>query len=142
MDLTIILQGATINIRVAIILKTERGYILELNKKGYYFFLGGRIKLGENSLDAAKREVLEETGLEIDNLEFVSILENFWTEADGHKVQEICFVYKASDIKTIDSKFSLKEFTKEEMKNMDIRPEIIKKMIIDDELNSVSHFIV
>lgn len=146
MDLTIKLNTHTLNIRVVVILETEKGYLLEQNKKvGFYFFTGGRIKVGESSLQAAIRETLEETGLKIDKFEFVSVIENFF-ESQGlnneGKFQEICFVYKTDKIKNVDPEFGLKEFTKEEMKNMDIRPEIIKELIVTDKLNTITHFIV
>jgi 8-oxo-dGTP pyrophosphatase MutT (NUDIX family) len=142
MDLTITIENTILNIRVAVIMQTKRGYLIEKNKKGYYHFIGGRVKAGENSLQAAKRETQEETGLEIDNFEFVSLLENFFTDVDGAKVHEICFVYKTENVEHIDPKFGLEEFTKEEIRDKDIRPEHIKRMILENGLEKVTHHIV
>ena len=73
MDLTIPFENTILNIRVAIILQTSNGYVLGRGEnKNYYHFVGRRVKLGENSLQAAKREILEEAGVEIKNFEFVS----------------------------------------------------------------------
>jgi 8-oxo-dGTP pyrophosphatase MutT (NUDIX family) len=138
MDLTINLeQNNILNIRVAIICQTENGYLLEKNKKGFYFFLGGRVKLGESSLQAAKREFQEETGLDIHSLEYVSTIENFY-----ENVHEICFVYKTGKIEGVDPKYGLVEFKKEEMKDLDIRPSIIKDIIMQEKEDTITHFIV
>jgi ADP-ribose pyrophosphatase YjhB (NUDIX family) len=48
--------------------------------KGNWSFPGGRIKLGETVLEAAKREVLEETGIEIEPLEIFQVYD--WITRD------------------------------------------------------------
>ena len=142
MDLTIPLENIILNIRVAIILETEKGFVLGRGEnKSFYHFLGGRVKAGENSLQAAKREILEEAAIEIEILEFVSVIENFWTEPD-HKVQEICFVYKTEKQAKINPQVDLKEFTTEEMKYLDIRPNIIKQMLLEENFNNTTHYII
>lgn len=150
MDLTLVLeQNNILNIRVAIICQTEKGFLLEKHKKGFYFFLGGRVKLGESSLEAAKREYQEETGLDIHNLEYVSTIENFYIEnnpkhenLESANIQEICFVYKTEKIEAVDPKYGLVEFTREEMKDLDIRPSIIKEIVVQEKENEITHYIV
>lgn len=144
MDLTIKLENSTLNIRVAIIMQTANGYVLQKNKNGWHFFLGGRIKLGESSLQAAIRETEEETGLKIQDFKFVSILENFF-KADGafkdDVVQEICFIYTTPTVDKINPDFGLLEIKKEDLVDLDIRPEIIKKLILENKLGEVSHHV-
>ncbi len=142
MDLTIKLEKSTLNIRVAIILNSENGFVLEKNKAGtFHHFVGGRIKEGESSLVAAKRELEEETGLIISNLEFISAIENFFGP-ENDKVQEICFVYYAETQKKIDSKYNLLEIKKEQFESMDIRPKMIVDLILEDKLTEITHFII
>ncbi len=43
-------------------------------KSGFYGLPGGRIELGEKAVDAAKREVKEETGLDVKQIDFVSTI--------------------------------------------------------------------
>lgn len=145
MDLTIQLDGSVLNIRVAVIMETQKGFLLEKNKKGFYFFAGGRVKIGESSLQSAKREIFEETGLDISEFDFVSTIENFFDDRDGSKkelVHEICFVYKTNKVDNVDPKYGLYEFSKEEIVNMDIRPEKIKELILNEETNKITHHIV
>ena len=151
MDLTIKLDGGNyLNIRVAFIVQTKNGFVLQKHKRGCYFFLGGRVKSGESSLQAAKREMLEETGLEIENFKLVSVLENFFSGEENTKTQEICFVYTTPIIEKINWDADLIEINKEEivevgrqeMLDMDIRPEIIKKLILENKLETISHFVV
>lgn len=63
---------------------------------GEYFCrpLGGGIEFGEQSRDAVRREIREEVGAEVENLELVGVLENLFVYggAPGH---EIVFVYDA-----------------------------------------------
>ena len=141
MDLTINLENTILNIRVAVILQTKNGFVLGQGEdKSYHHFPGGRVKLGESSLRAAKREILEEAGIELENLEFVCSIENFWNIGDK-KVQEIGFVYKTNIVEKINPLVDLKEFTKEEMASMDIRPEILKKIVLEENTPR-PHYIV
>lgn len=56
--------------------------------------LGGGIDFGEYSQDAIAREIQEELGAEIKNLEFLAILENVFVY-EGNPKHEVVFVYDA-----------------------------------------------
>jgi 8-oxo-dGTP pyrophosphatase MutT (NUDIX family) len=60
----------------------------------FYIPVGGGIEAGEYSIDAAKREVLEEINQEIENIELLNINENIFIY-NGKDEHEIVFVYKA-----------------------------------------------
>lgn len=51
--------------------------------KGNWSFPGGRIELGETVLEAAKRETLEETGVEIEPLEVFQVYDNIVRDHEG-----------------------------------------------------------
>jgi len=61
----------------------------------FYIPVGGGIEFGEYSIDAAKREVLEEIGQEIDNVQLLNVSENIF-KFNGINEHEIVFIYKAS----------------------------------------------
>lgn len=64
-----------------------------VKKETYYRFVGGTIDFGEKAEDALKREIREELDSEIENLEFITVVENvfIYEKKPGH---EICFIYK------------------------------------------------
>lgn len=47
---------------------------------------GGHLEYGETFEECAKREVAEETGLEIENVRFLTAIESFFTEEKRHYV--------------------------------------------------------
>jgi 8-oxo-dGTP pyrophosphatase MutT (NUDIX family) len=140
MDLTLELGQHKLNIRVAVLVRTTKGVLFEKGKDGYYFALGGRVKIGESSFDAAKREVQEEIGLHVDVLKLVSIVENFFTHK-GFSFHEVCFVYLLEDIVDLELPENIVAFTDVDLQSKDVRPEVIKK-IINEKQEVVSHFII
>lgn len=79
---------------VAPIIYNDKGEILlaKSPKWGDYWIIpGGHIEIGETGEEALKREIMEETGLEIDNIEFIG-----WQDAiypkDFHKKKHFIFL--------------------------------------------------
>ncbi len=138
-DLSLNVGDKDLNIRVAILLKTKNGYILERNEKySYYFLVGGRIKINETSKEAAKREIKEEVGIDIneEDLEFKTIIENFFIyEVDSIKTHELCFLYEIKkEIEYIKLDENFIECSLEEIKNLEIKPKILQDLLLKDIL--------
>ena len=80
MDINFKEGNYTFNLRVAALIKNEGKILVEQNTDvDYYSLVGGRCHLGEDSISALKREILEETGEEVEYIRTVGILENFFT---------------------------------------------------------------
>ena len=64
--------------------------------KGEHFYraIGGGIHFGERAIDAARREWIEELGLELTDPRLVGAIENLFTY-DGQPGHEIVFVFTA-----------------------------------------------
>lgn len=140
MDLTIKLDSETLNIRVAILLKTKNGYIFEKHKNGYLFAIGGRIKLNESSMEAAVRELKEELLMSDEDfnikLKLRVLIENFLemknSENDYEHVHEICFVYEAEEVYggLLREEYFI-EVLPEDFAKHDIRPTVLLDLIND-----------
>jgi ADP-ribose pyrophosphatase YjhB (NUDIX family) len=106
--------------------------------------LGGGIEFGESSREAMIREVREEIGLDIENLQLLSVLENVFS-LEGQPRHEIVFIYDA-EFKdkslyemqgidcyedSIDAKFQAKWLSLEEIKADNIRlvPEELEDLL-------------
>ena len=77
MDLSILLDKVKLNIKVSVLLNTSQGYIFEKDKNNFYFPIGGRIKLNEDSVEAAVREVKEEVDVDLIDPLYKGIIEIF-----------------------------------------------------------------
>ena len=65
-DLSIFVDETKLNIRVGVIIRHANEFIIEVSKIGENSVIpGGRIKIGESSIDALVRETREEMGFEI-----------------------------------------------------------------------------
>ena len=70
------------NYRVALLAVNDNKILLQKSEKdSYYSLIGGRVQLFEDSEQAIKREVEEETGILLNSSEIklVNIVENFFT---------------------------------------------------------------
>lgn len=80
MDINFKWEDYTFNLRVAALIRYENKILVEQNTDvDYYGLVGGRCKLGEDSITAIKREIKEETGEDTEYIRSVGIIENFFT---------------------------------------------------------------
>ena len=83
-------------IGVCVILQDEEGRVLlgkrkNAFKSGYYGLPGGRIEVGEKLEVAAQREILEETGVDVLDLEYVGVVKDFQGDKDFiHFIYSCC----------------------------------------------------
>lgn len=142
MDLSVKLEDTRLYIRVAGLVKSPKGYLFE-NRAGKYIFpIGGKIKLGETSKEAAMREIEEEIGFKVSTLKSRGVIENHYTNmSDGEKVQEICFVYEVDEIFTGSIPGEFVEVKIEDLGNHTVKPDAILE-ILKSEGGSINHLII
>lgn len=146
MDLTLDVGEYKLNIRAA-------GAIIHNNKilahkntnSDHYALIGGRVEIGENSEDTVKREIMEETGKEVETIGYISTIENFF-EMQGKKYHEIMFIHKVEfineqdkqiqeTIKNIEGKDYLQYewLDIEKIDQYNILPKIIKEILKEEK---------
>lgn len=142
MDITVNVDDYKLNVRAGGIIIHNNKILAHRNiNEDHYALIGGRVQIGEKSSDTIKREILEEMGKEIEILEYISTVENFF-EAKGLKYHEIMFIYKLEfvdendkkiedTIKNIEGKDYLKYewIDLEKIEEYPIKPQIIKDML-------------
>jgi len=85
-------------------LLVNKGYD-KVKKETFYRLIGGKVEFGEKNVDAVKREIKEELGVDVSNLKFITAKEEIFTYVDtpGH---EVIFLFsgKIADKKVLNSK--------------------------------------
>lgn len=144
MDITVDLDNYKLNVRAAAIIIHNNKILTHRNvNSDHYALLGGRVEIGENSVDTVKREIKEELGKDIHITGYISTIENFF-EMKESKYHEILFVHKAEFIdekdkniqdtmKNIEGKDYLQYewLDVEKIDTYPLRPEVIKEVLKD-----------
>lgn len=143
--------------------KVRAGGLIEFNDKylfvkmglgSYWCVPGGHLEWFENSENAVIREVEEETEMPVEIKNLFLLHENFYLNVKNQKFHEMCFYYllKPKDEQKI-IKDQIKEefdkdkkdvlefrwFTKDEIEKLEIKPTIIKEIIMNNKTNQMNH---
>ena len=138
----------------AIIEQDKKFLVIRVNDANYYHLPGGHVVIGETSEQTLLREIKEETGIEVTVNNLVVINEQFYSKQDSSH-HALIFYYQVKPVRKIETKNSIRMeqgeigmikneltwFTRDELKNIDLRPELIKNLIIKNELNSLRHIV-
>ena len=139
MDISVLINSTRINVRVAVLTFFDNAVIFEKDKNGFYFPIGGRIKVNETSIDAAIREVNEEIQYSIANPKFAGIIENYFIY-DSINFHEICFVYWVDVPHRLMLPPHFRHINISDVTKYDIRPAIMVEIMKDRD--HLHHFIV
>lgn len=128
-----------------ILIVDDKLLTLEMNNMWYRCFPGGHVMVGESTEEAIEREFYEETGIRVDEVKLMTILQNFFPGYDAN-YHELSFYYivKSNHIPEEKLKdFKLVEHDHDHIMNMDykwlkigdlneiiLKPNIIKDILI------------
>lgn len=87
---------------VVIILNEQNEVLLQKRYDGYWGLPGGLMDLGESFEEVAKREVLEETGLVVENLKLLNVFsgsEYYLKVPNGDELYSVTAVYYTKDVR-------------------------------------------
>lgn len=146
MDITINVEDYILNVRASGIMIHNNKILLHKNiNEEHYALIGGRVAMGETSEQALKREIIEELGKEVEVIEGLTTVENFF-EVNGSKYYEILFVHKVEfkdeeDKKILETIKNVegKEYLRYEWIDIDkideypLKPKVIKDMLKSKE---------
>lgn len=132
----------------AIIYNKDKTKVLlfKIVDRDYFMLPGGRIEFYEDSINAIKREVKEETGFNLE-FELCFIQENF-LEKDNKKIMQYCFCYKSIYNKDINQESFICKDNKgqifywvniNDLQNYKLLPNSTYKLIKDSE--NIRHII-
>lgn len=119
-----------------------------------FHFPGGHVEVGEEAEQTIRREILEEVGCEVKDVNLFAFIENFWKYNGmlGHGI-ELAFIttpltplktedyHKIEVDKNVEKKLEFKWLTTNELKNFDVRPAIIKDIIISGKTKIIQHVV-
>lgn len=122
---------------VAVAVINDKGQILlQKRNDGIWGVPGGFMELGESTEEAGRREVLEETGLEIGKLDLVGVFsgkQHFVKLPNGDEFYPVTIAYISKEIKGGNLQADGQETTAAKFFNMNELPEqlnpLIKNMI-------------
>ena len=139
MDITLDVGNYKLNVRAAGVMIHNGKILVHRNvNSDHYALIGGRVEIGENSVDTIKREIKEELGKDIEIIGYISTIENFF-EMKNSKYHEIMFVHKIEFINEDDKKIELfKEFV--EANDMEVSDFPIDEDLDIVELNKVLEY--
>lgn len=94
MDITLDIEDYKLNIRAAGVIFHNNKILVHRNiNSDHYALVGGRVAIGESSEETVKREILEETGKQVETIGYLATIENFFEMKDS-KYHEILFIHK------------------------------------------------
>lgn len=109
---------------------------IKIGQEPYYVTPGGGIEENENSLEALKRELLEETGSQVAEISFLFHLDDvdMRNSVDFYIAKEVSRGTPSGSewvLSNEQNKYELYEASIEELDKMNIKPKIVKKALIN-----------
>lgn len=146
MDIDLKNEAGEFKYRVVGILFDDNGRVLiqKVADNPFYCLPGGRVELGESSIEAVERELEEELNFDVVIEKPLFLLENFFKKANGKEVHEIGIFFKVTSLvapkedwevvendKGILKTLRYKWVTFKELESEDLRPAFLKEKLLN-----------
>lgn len=146
MDIDVKMDTGEFKYRVVGILFDDQNRVLMqmVQDNPFYCLPGGRVELGESSIEAVRRELEEELGFDVKVEKPLFLLENFFKRSSGKDVHEIGIFFKVTSLvapkedweivendKGVLKTLRYKWATLDELKNEDLRPAFLKEKLLN-----------
>lgn len=150
-DLSLMIDDVKFNFRVATIIRNGDKVLLhKADRDNFYVIPGGRVKVGEDTETAIKREMFEEMGENIIVKKYVGTIENFFV-LYAKTYHEILIIYEAEfdensnknvlekfrSIERDDLEFIWKPI--DDIKDLDLRPNLLKDYLLSEK--DITHIV-
>ena len=150
-DISFIFDETRLNIRVSAFITCDDYVLVQTDPNENFSYLpGGRVKLNESSVDAIRRELLEELGLIVESPKLFYYVENFFSYRQKY-VHELLYIFSIelpknqfdyfNNLKVKDKQTSsVKWVHKDEYKLLDCKPTLVKDLF-DVDKTKLHHII-
>jgi 8-oxo-dGTP diphosphatase len=131
------MQSVIENISRALILKNDRLLLVRQVGHDYTFLPGGHIEFGEKAESAMIREIFEELGINGRCGKFITVIENFFSDAKGVKCHEIAYYFlfhpdkklKESDFVSLEPHIEFIWADVDDIDDFNLKPDILPEII-------------
>lgn len=149
-DIKLDLDSGSFKFRVCGIIKQDDSILVVTNDDNDFKCLpGGHVELNEDTESAVIREMKEETGLDVEIVDLLCIMQNFFKRKDGKPFHEFAYYYivkiknnkKIKNFEVIENdkgelkklKFELVKI--EDLDKINFKPKKIAKLIKENKIN-------
>ena len=137
-DLTIATPWGMFNYRVGFLIFENNKVLLQKSTAGFWFLPGGRVAFGETSLEAVRREAMEELHTDNAQFTFAGITENFFV-MDNNSFHELMIFYRvifAEKLNVPKEDYKGKAivsgwFSQDQLLETDLKPSFLKHQVFD-----------
>ena len=155
-DIGINCDDGKFKFRVCALIEQNGKFLVQrIMQNQFYCLPGGHVELGEDTMQAIKREVKEEINKEVKSAKLFAIMENFFKTSEGKVYHELGYYFvvevekfeNQDDYEVVENDKGMlktlryKWVTPSEFDKIDFRPSILKDLIKNKKFESISHIV-
>lgn len=134
-DISLVVGQHHFNYRVAAVIRHEEKLLVcRAERDEFYYLPGGRVKDGETSAEAVRRELREECSSEAVTEGPLFLVENFFS-LHGRRVHELCVYYAATLLEpraaypTVAGEDDLLWISEPAVRNLNLKPDFLRERL-------------